>query len=159
MRTSVAFALPLVLAACTDEMTDCPARGASTTFTGSVAYDGQDEGAQGAVAGALPETIVVYDATLNCTYEGMSFPIGIGDCMLWVNLTQASVDGGDGYVGTIEPGQTCALPVAGGTREVLLGTGFLSVGGLTQLTLSGDLVLEGGGTRSSGYLWWEFTGQ
>jgi hypothetical protein len=161
MRRALVAAAAVLLVACDSFPTNCVARGATTTFTGSVTYSGQtDAPAEAPLTGSLAMSLTVYDATPECTYDAMEFTLALGSCQLWAVLTSPSgEDAGTGLTATVEPNQTCTLDLATGTVSMAVTEGLLAEATSTTLTLGGSITTASDGGAGSGYLEWSFVGQ
>ena len=162
--TLIAALVSTTLAACAVPQ-ECVARGASTSYSGSASYTGQTGGGDVAPApttGSVPASIVVYDVTPACTYDGMEFTISVGGCLVWATLDSANSEGGVGLTASIEPGQRCALATATTPITVSLSSGVLTIDTTAQLTLAGTVVPSAGALDAGvgpGYLEWSFLGE
>jgi len=162
VTTRRAVAAGVFVAACAslfgcDGSDDCVARGTQASYAGSASYISQAAPGEpyGPIDGAMPATVVVYDATASCTYDGMSFFVGVGGCILWADLTSSDPDAGADFTASIEPGQSCTLGLASGPLTLTITSGELSVGAQVAVTLGGNVASDGGAT----YLEWSFVGQ
>lgn len=158
----------LGLTACNGFPTDCVARGTSSSFHGAATYSTTDSTrAPGPTKGGEATSVVVYDAVsdLNgsCTYTNMEFPVTIGSCTLWAMLTSADgdagPDGGSSLTASIEPGQSCTLPLETESVPVTVTSGSLTIDPTLYLALQGTVVLPTDGSTTNGFLQWSFVGQ
>jgi hypothetical protein len=151
------FALMLPSLACIRPKT-CGARGAQTSLAGVVSY------AIGGHPGhTLSETLEVDDYIESCTYDDEEFPVKLDDCTLWAKLEHGPEPAGRFFPGNpsgwaaIESGQTCALPLAGGTATVTIDSGTIAFAtSTTGLFLSGAVTGWVRGDGATGPLEWQF---
>jgi hypothetical protein len=153
---------------------DCVARGRSTTYNGSASYSGQiaptaDADADAAtnesssLGGSSEATVVVDDFHPDCTYERMRFLLHIGECSIWATLAGVRFTGrrADRFVeasAVVEPGQTCAIPLAGGVVWMDVQSGRFELGATynTKIVVAGEIGAEG---ARRGHLEWRFEGR
>ena len=137
----------------------CGARGSSTTVSGVVSY------AIAAGAGSTVSETVTIDDLSDCTYDAEEFPIFVGACELWVSLEEGPEPPSRNFPGNpsawaaIEAGQTCDLPLLGGTAAVTIDSGTVAfANSTTGVFLSGTLVRWTKGHGPTGALEWQFQG-
>jgi hypothetical protein len=167
------FAASVACAAlsCGPAPTSCIARGTSTRVTGTATF--KLVGTVDPPADTASVSVDVYDITPGCWYSGMQFRAVIGSCGLWVEAPgeAGAAEGGGaadeaeagcdaGFVASqVAPGQSCELPVPGGTVTAAGLTGTLVVGGSVSIRLSGSIDPAGEAEAAAPVAFtWRFTG-
>jgi hypothetical protein len=160
---AIAAAAPLAttVLAC-DSTSTCAARGQDTTLSGLVTY------AIGGGAGTtLSQQVTVDDYSAACAYDDEQFLVVVGACQLWASLAQGptpptnyrfgqTAPGNPDAFATIDPGQTCAIPIVDGTAILSSVTGTIAFGdSTTELALAGTVDAGDAGTTSL-LLQWQF---
>lgn len=146
----------LGVAACGGGHDTCGLRGTPQTYTGSEQYVGTlDLGDAGAGAGVFGSTLrtasVDWDPYLWRSDDGVTcsgtgrgpgekLTVTLGACALSGTVTSTSWDTGRGSSGafisaaaSLDPGQSCAIPVSGGTATVKLDSGAITWDGPTTM--------------------------
>jgi hypothetical protein len=165
VRTAVALAAAGAAAACGALATacldtqPCVQRGTSSASTGSASYTGQvttADGGESALNGAVPVAVEIDDFNVDaasCSGNPVEFTVRVGpSCVVWASANDTSGNA------SIEPDQTCTLPIAEGNVVITLDEGTLSTTSGTSVTLSGGIATLDDASARTGYLQWTFSG-
>jgi hypothetical protein len=137
----------------------CSARGSVTPLAGIATY--AFPGAQGV---SMSQQITVLDFG-ECTYSGEEFSVTVGECELWVSLEQGPEPASRYFPGnlsawaSVEPGQSCVLPLVNGSVSMTVETGTIAFASQTTvLFLTGEVSNWTSGTGATGPINWQFQG-